>query len=186
MSVRKRNIKLLLETVTYIAATETVTCIITTEIVMCIIHSREYNLHNCNRDPPTCIISIKNCHPYIRWRNFQLHNFNGKIHQRYCSKKYYHHNCNRTSNLHNCNRLWYLHNCNRKSQLHSSNRNCHLQNWVTIKKLSEWSLRPSFRQNSFSITFIIQWRNSTVRFVSELRYIFIVSIFVSLCILQTK
>ena len=52
VSVRKRNIKLLLETVTYIAATETVTCIITTEIVMCIIHSRKYNLHNCNRDPP--------------------------------------------------------------------------------------------------------------------------------------
>ena len=36
VSVRERNIKLLLETVTYIATTETVTCIITTEIVMCI------------------------------------------------------------------------------------------------------------------------------------------------------
>ena len=36
VSVRERNIKLLLETVTYIATTETVTCIITTEIAMCI------------------------------------------------------------------------------------------------------------------------------------------------------
>ena len=35
ISVRERNIKLLLETVTYIATTETVTCIITVEIVMC-------------------------------------------------------------------------------------------------------------------------------------------------------
>ena len=33
-SVRERNIKLLLETATYIATTETVTCIITVEIVI--------------------------------------------------------------------------------------------------------------------------------------------------------
>ena len=42
VSVRERNIKLLLETVTYIATTETVTCIITIEIVMCIMHCRKY------------------------------------------------------------------------------------------------------------------------------------------------
>ena len=36
-SVRERNIKLLLETATYIATTETVTCIIIIEIVMSII-----------------------------------------------------------------------------------------------------------------------------------------------------
>ena len=41
VSVRKRNIKLLLETVTCIATTETVTCIITIEIVMCIMHYRK-------------------------------------------------------------------------------------------------------------------------------------------------
>ena len=41
VSVRERNIKLLLETVTYIATTETVTCIITIEIVMCIMHCRK-------------------------------------------------------------------------------------------------------------------------------------------------
>ena len=36
VSVRERNIKLLLETVTHIVTTETVTCIIKIEIVMCI------------------------------------------------------------------------------------------------------------------------------------------------------
>ena len=52
MSVRERNIKLLLETVTYIATTETVTCIITIEIVMCIMHCRKCYLHDYNRLPP--------------------------------------------------------------------------------------------------------------------------------------
>ena len=42
VSVRERNIKLLLETVTYIATTETVTCITAIEIVMCIIYCRKY------------------------------------------------------------------------------------------------------------------------------------------------
>ena len=37
VSVGKRNVKLLLETITYIARTETVTCIITIETVTCII-----------------------------------------------------------------------------------------------------------------------------------------------------
>ena len=52
MSVRERNIKLLLEAVTYMATTETVTCIITIEIVMCIMHCRKCYLHDCNRLPP--------------------------------------------------------------------------------------------------------------------------------------
>ena len=39
MGIRQRNIKLLLETVTYIATTETVTFIIAIEIVMCIMHT---------------------------------------------------------------------------------------------------------------------------------------------------
>ena len=55
VSVRERNINLLLETVTYTATTETVTCITTIEIVMCIMHCRKYYLHDCNM----CIISIK-------------------------------------------------------------------------------------------------------------------------------
>ena len=41
MSVRERNIKLLLEDVAYMATTETATCIITIEIVMCIVHFRK-------------------------------------------------------------------------------------------------------------------------------------------------
>ena len=46
VSVRERNIKVLLETVTYIATTATVTCLITIETVMCIMHCRKYSLHN--------------------------------------------------------------------------------------------------------------------------------------------
>ena len=38
VSVREKNIKLLLETVNYIAITQTVTCIITIETVMYIMH----------------------------------------------------------------------------------------------------------------------------------------------------
>ena len=48
VSVRESNIKLLLETVTHIAATETVTFITTIEIVMCIMHRRKYYLDDCN------------------------------------------------------------------------------------------------------------------------------------------
>ena len=49
--VRERNIKLLLEVVTYMAAAETATCIITIEIVMWIIDCRKCHLHDCNRLP---------------------------------------------------------------------------------------------------------------------------------------
>ena len=38
LSVRERNMKLLLETVTYIAIKERVTCIISIDMVMCIMH----------------------------------------------------------------------------------------------------------------------------------------------------
>ena len=38
LSVRERNMKLLLETVTYIVIKGRVTCIITMETVMCIMH----------------------------------------------------------------------------------------------------------------------------------------------------
>ena len=50
LSVRERNMKLLLETVTYIAIKERVICIIAMETVMRIMHCRKYHLHNCNRD----------------------------------------------------------------------------------------------------------------------------------------
>ena len=71
VSVRERIIKLLLETVTYIATTETVTCIITTEIVMCIMHCRKSHLHDCNRDSHLHNFN-KDCHPHIYCRNFEI------------------------------------------------------------------------------------------------------------------
>ena len=67
MSVRERNINLLLEAVTYMATTET--AIITTEIVMYIMHCRKYHLHDCNRDFHLHNFN-KNCHPHIYCRNF--------------------------------------------------------------------------------------------------------------------
>ena len=114
MSVRERNIKLLLEAVTYMATTETATCIITIEIVMCIMHCRKYHLHDCNRNS-TGIISIKivthiyaaeiftcisvaetsNCIIAIQTVTFIT--AKKKIHQHKCSKKYHQHNCNRIS-----------------------------------------------------------------------------------------
>ena len=71
MSARERNIKFLLETVTYIATTEIATCIITTEIVMCIMQCKKYHLHDGNRD--SCLHSFnKNYHPHVCCRNFHL------------------------------------------------------------------------------------------------------------------
>ena len=63
MPVRERNIKLLLETLAYIATTETV---ITMERVMRIMHCR--NLHNCSR-------------------NSHLHNYNKKLSPTYSLAK---------------------------------------------------------------------------------------------------
>ena len=64
MSLRERNINLLLEAVTYMAATERTTCIIAIEIVMCIMQCRKYHVHDCNRDSHLHNFS-KNCHPHI-------------------------------------------------------------------------------------------------------------------------
>ena len=50
VSSRERNIKFLLETVTYIAITKTATFITTIETVMCIMHCKKYHLHFCNID----------------------------------------------------------------------------------------------------------------------------------------
>ena len=72
ISVRERNIKLLLEAVTYMATREIATCIITIEIVMCIMHCRKYHLHDCSRDSHLYNFN-KNCHPRICCRNFHLY-----------------------------------------------------------------------------------------------------------------
>ena len=47
LSVRERNMKLLLKTVTYIAIKKDSP---SSERVVCIIHCRKYHLHNCDRD----------------------------------------------------------------------------------------------------------------------------------------
>ena len=46
VSFREMDIKLLLETATYIATTEIITCIIKIKVVMCVMHCRKYHLHN--------------------------------------------------------------------------------------------------------------------------------------------
>ena len=177
VSVRERNIKLLLETATYIATTETVTCIITTEYTTCMIAT----------ETPTCIVSIK-----IVTHIFAAETFT-------CINAAETSNCiiatetvtciiatKRSTNinvaesttniiaiepqkLHNCNRHWHLlHNCYKVSVAVPTEtticridyRNFHLQKWyqsqtllVIIKKFSEL-VRTKSRQNSFSITCI--------------------------------
>ena len=64
MSVRERNINLLLEAVTYMATMEIVTSIITMEIVMCIMQCRKYHLHDWKRDSRLHNFG-KNCHSHI-------------------------------------------------------------------------------------------------------------------------
>ena len=64
LSVRERNMKLLLETVTYIAMKERIACIITMETVMCIMHCRKYHLHDCNSNSHLHNYN-KNFHPHL-------------------------------------------------------------------------------------------------------------------------
>ena len=142
------------ETCTCINATETFNCIIAAETVTCIIATKR-STNISVAESTTEIIAIE------------------------------------PQNLHNCNRRWNLLNYYRKCQLHSSNRNIQLQNWLQklslaemvpvrdpfsynkeIEWVNEWG--PCLRQNSFSMTCITQWRNSTVHCVNELYCIFII------------
>ena len=111
--VRERYMKLLLETVTYIAIKERVTCIITMQTVMRIMLCRKYHLHKCNRDTHLDNYN-KNCHPHICCRN----------------RKIYQHTSNRKYHLKTC--IIAI-----KCQLHISNRDCHLQNWLQKLSLAE-------------------------------------------------
>ena len=83
LSFRERNMKLLLETVTYIR----VTCIITMKTGTYIMQCRKYYLHNCNSNSHLHNYN-KNCHPHICRRNCQLH---------MCYRNFLWHNCNRNS-----------------------------------------------------------------------------------------
>ena len=78
VSVRERTMKLLLETITYIAIKESVTCIITKETVMCIMHYKNTTYINATQTL-ICLITIKiathifncsNCHLYMHCGNF--------------------------------------------------------------------------------------------------------------------
>ena len=139
VSIRERNIKLLLETIIYIAITETVTCIITIETVMCKMHCRIYHLHNCNRDSHLHNYN-KKFPPHICYRNCHLHETSKPV-QFFLVTLFivgffivvaYHTVANLArlgiSVRCNSNRRCHLHNRYRKRQLHSSNRNYHLQN----------------------------------------------------------
>ena len=173
-------------------ATETPTCIISIKIVIHIFDAKTFicinpaETSNCiiTTETVTCIVETE------RSTNVTVTESNNDViaieHQ----------------NLHNCNRRWHPPNYYRKYQLHSSNRNCHLQNWLQKlslaemvpvrdsfsynKEIKQMSKHQTLRQNSFSITCITQWRNSTRHSVNQLCYILITSIFLSSCILQTK
>ena len=58
LSVRERNMKLLLETVSYKAIKERVICIITIETNMCIMHCKNTTCIIAT-DTPICIITVK-------------------------------------------------------------------------------------------------------------------------------
>ena len=155
LSVRKRNMKFLLETVTYIAIKERVPCIIAIEMVMFIMHCRKYHLHNCNRDSHLHNYS-KNCHPHILCRNchlhmccrnFSLHNCNRKIHQHTSNRKYHVKTCINATDVITCIIAIESVSCIVPTETASCSidyRKFHLQKWcqsdillVTIKKLSE-------------------------------------------------
>ena len=153
VSVRERNIKLLHETVTYIATTETVTSITAIEIVICIMHCRKYYLHDCNKGSHLHSFN-KNCDPHICYICINAAETSNCIIATKISTSI--NVAESTTNivaiepqkLHNCNSRWHLHNCYRKCQLHSSNRNFHLQNSLKKLSLAEMvSVRDPFSHN---------------------------------------
>ena len=138
--------KLLLETVTYIAIKERITCIITMETLICIMHCRKYHLRNCKT--PIYIITIK-----IVTRVFAAETVTctGAVKTSSCIITTETVTCiivtERSTNIQiterttlkpeKWNQCCHLRNCHGKCQLHSSNRNCHLQNWLHKFSLAE-------------------------------------------------
>ena len=147
LSVTERNMKLLLETVTYIAIKERFTCIITMETIMCIIYCWKYHLHNCNRDS-----NLQNCNKSFAYvlqncnRNSHMHNCNRKIHQLNCNRKYRLKTCKNATDVVTCIIAIESACCifpTETATCRFDYRNFHLQKWcqseilvVTIKKLS--------------------------------------------------
>ena len=150
--VRERNIKLLLETVTYIATTvhngnssnshvhnaETPMCIISIKIVTNIFAAEIFTCINA-AESSNCIITTETVPCVIatkRSTNIIVAESTTNI------------IAIEPQNLHNYNRRWHLHNCYRMCQLHSSNRNCHLQNWLQKLSLAEMvPVRDPFSYN---------------------------------------
>ena len=142
VSVRERNVKLLLETVTYIAPTShlhncnrnsmcimhcSTTCMIVTETSTCItsikivFHVFVADAFTCINGGETfnCIISTETVTCIFAMKRSTKINVAESTTDIIAMEP---------QKLHNCNRCWHLHNCYRKCQLHSSSRNCHLQN----------------------------------------------------------
>ena len=164
VSVRERNMKLLLETVTDN-------------------YKRTSHLHNYNKNShvhhalqkispawlqqtPTCIISKKNCPHMFDAETFTCINAAETSNRITTAETITCVIATKRStniiaaestndiiaigaqNLHNCNRRWHLHNCDRKCQLHTSNWNCHLQNWLQKHSLAEMvPVRDPFSYN---------------------------------------
>ena len=158
LSVRERNMKLLLETVIYIAIKERVTCIIAMETVMRIMHCRKYHLHNCKRGSHLHNYN-ENCHPHICCRNCYLHNCNRKIHQDTSDRKYHLKTCKNATDVVTCIIAIESVSCivpTETATCRIDYRNFHLQKCcqseillVTLKKLSK-RVSTNFKANSFS------------------------------------
>ena len=144
VSVRERNVKLLLEN-NYIDITET-----------CILQSKQL----CTVESNTCTIAAETP-TYINTIKIITHIFNAETFTCVNSAETSNwiiapktvtcmiakeRSTNTTviesttcivatepQNLHNCNRRCHLHNCYRECQLHSSKRKCHLENWLYTK-----------------------------------------------------
>ena len=104
MSVRERNIKLLLEAVTYMATTETATCIITIEIVTHIFAAETFTYVSV-AETSNCIIATKT----VTFMTATKRSTNISVAESTTNII-----AIEPQNLHNCNRCWHLRNCYRK------------------------------------------------------------------------
>ena len=119
--------KLLLETVTYIAIKERITCIIAMETVMYIMHCRKYHLHNCNKDS-------------------HLHNYNKKLSFTYLQQK--------VLAAYVLQKLLKLHNCNRNKPLwtHMGHKGFGKKEWKNFYKVLYHCFK-TFEMNLMPILF---------------------------------
>ena len=141
VSVRERNIKLLLESVSYIAIKETVTCILeykqlcTAESITCkiaietpiCINTIKIVTHIFDKETVTCISAAETSNSIIATETVTCMIATERSTNITVTESTTCIVAIEPQNLHNCNRRCHLHNCYRECQLHSSKRNCHLQ-----------------------------------------------------------